>query len=54
MATAEQWDDVERAFRSLEKRLAEREARLIRWIVGAVAGGVGAMGLLLGILEAVR
>lgn len=47
MATAEQSDDVERAF-------AEREARLTRWIVGAVAGGVGAMGLLLGILEAVR
>lgn len=38
----------------LETQAARAEARLTRWIVGAVAGGVGAMGLLLGILEAVR
>ena len=38
----------------LETQAARSEARLIRWMVAAVAGGVAIMSLLLGILEAVR
>ena len=38
----------------LETQAARMEARLIRWMVGAVAAGVAVMGVLLGILEAVR
>ena len=46
--------DLEKQIADLHTQAARAEARLTRWIVGAVAGGVGAMGLLLGILEAVR
>ena len=38
----------------LETQAARMEARLIRWMVGAVMAGVAMMGVLLGILEAVR
>ena len=87
MATAEQSDDVERAFLSLktqiatmqagletqlatmkadlktqiatmqadlETQAARSEARLIRWIVGSVAGGVAVMSAMLVLREVVR
>lgn len=45
---------LEKQIAALHTQSARSEARLTRWMVAAVAGGVGAMGLLLGILEAVR
>ena len=76
MATAEQSDDIERAFLSLKKQIAtmqadlakqiattktnletqaaRSEARLIRWIVGSVAGGVAVMSAMLVLREVVR
>ncbi len=38
----------------LERQMAQIETRLTRWIVGAVAGGVAIIGVLIGVLEAVR
>ena len=55
------WGDIERVRLSLETKIAEvetqmarMETRLTRWSVGAVAAGVAVIGVLLGILEAIR
>ena len=55
------WGDVERVRLSLEAQIAtvetqmaRMETRLTRWIVGVMAAGVAFMGVLLGILEALR
>ena len=46
--------DLEKQIAGVETQAARSEARLIRWMVAAVAGGVAIMSVLLGILEAVR
>ena len=48
------WVDVERVRLSLEAQIARTETHLTRWIVGVVAAGVAFVGVLLGILEALR
>lgn len=48
------WGDVERVRLTLETRMANLEARLIRSLFGAVGVGVTILGVLIGILEATR
>ena len=48
------WGDVERVRLSLEAQIARTETHLTRWIVGVVAAGAAFVGVLLGILEALR
>ncbi len=48
------WGDVERVRLSLEAQIARSETHLTRWIVGVMAAGVAVVGVLLGLLEALR
>ena len=48
------WGDVERVRLTLEARMANLEARLIRSLFIAVGAGVTILGVLIGILEATR
>ncbi len=48
------WGDVERVRLTLETRMANLEARLVRSLFVAVGAGVTILGVLIGILEATR
>lgn len=48
------WGGVERVRLTLETRMANLEARLVRSLFVAVGAGVTILGVLIGILEATR
>lgn len=45
---------IDSGLAEVRSEMVRMEMRLIRWIVATMLGGVGALGILYGILEAVR